>query len=114
MSFYEEMAELAVEMLNEFGAPATLSRETVTFNKQTNRRIAVAVDPVATMAIVDDLEVLDENTGRDVIRTIATMLHKPEINDKLTMGERTWIIGKVTTVQPTNLPIIHFAEVENA
>ncbi|WIA56014.1 hypothetical protein N6H05_23850 [Sphingobium sp. WTD-1] len=114
MSFYEEMADLAVECLTEFGAPATLSRETVTFDKKTNRRTAVVVDPVSTLAVVDDMEVLDENTGRDVIRTIATMLHKPEVNDKLTMGDRTWIIGKVTTVQPTNLPIIHFAEVENA
>lgn len=114
MTFYEEMAELASEMLNEFGATATLSRETVTFDKKTNRRIAVAVDPVATLAVVEDMEVLDENTGREVIRTIATMLHKPQVNDKLTMGERAWVIGKVTTVQPTNLPIIHFAEVTNA
>lgn len=114
MTFYEEMADLAAEMLNEFGAAATLSRETVSFNKATGRRTAVVANPIATLALVDDMEVLDENTGRDVIRTIATMLHKPEVNDKLTMGDRTWIIGKVTTLQPTNLPIIHFAEVENA
>ncbi|MFX4084035.1 hypothetical protein ACKU27_02905 [Sphingobium yanoikuyae] len=114
MTFYEEMAELAVECLTEFGATATLSRETVSFDKRTNRRIAVSVDPVATLAVVDDMEVLDENTGRMTIRTVATMLHKPEVNDKLTMGDRAWIIGKVTTVQPTNLAIVHFAEVTNA
>ncbi|QWT14563.1 hypothetical protein [Sphingobium xenophagum] len=114
MTFYEEMAELAAEMLTEFGATATLSRETITFDKKTNRRTSVLVEPVATLTVVDDMEVLDENTGRMVIRTIATMLHKPQVNDKLTMGDRAWIIGKVTTVQPTNLPIVHFAEVTNA
>lgn len=114
MTFYEEMAELAAEMLTEFGATATLSRETITFDKKTNRRTAVEVDPVTTLAVVDDMEVLDENTGHMTIRTVATLLHKPQINDKLTMGARAWIIGKVTTVQPTNLPIVHFAEVTNA
>ena len=114
MSFYEEMAELAVEMLNEFGAAATLSRETVSFDKKSNRRIAVTVDPVATLAVMDELEVLDENTGRLVVRTVAYLLAKPATGEILMMGDRKWTIGKVTTVQPTNLAIIHFAEVENA
>lgn len=114
MSFYQDMADLAAECLEEFGEAATLSRETVTFDKKTGRRTAVVAAPVNTLAVVDDMEVLDENLGRDVIRTIATMLHKPEVNDKLTMGDRTWIIGKVTTIQPTTLAIIHFAEVTNA
>ncbi|WP_343546575.1 hypothetical protein [Sphingobium yanoikuyae] len=114
MTFYEEMAELAVECLTEFGATATLSRETVTFDKKSNRRTAVAADPVTTLAVMDELEVLDENTGRLAVRTIAYLLAKPASGDILTLGDRKWTIGTVTTVQPTNLAIIHFAEVTNA
>lgn len=114
MDEYEELAADMAEVLDELGAPATLTRSTLTFNKQTGKRTALTATTTQTLAVIGDEEVLDENTGRYVTRTIATLTDRPEPQDTLTMGSRSWIVGKVTTVQPTNTPVIHFAEVTNA
>lgn len=113
MDQYEELAADMAEVLAELGAPATLTHPVLTFNKQTGKRTSLASSVTQTLAIIGEQEVLDENSGRYVVRTIATLRDKPEPQDTLTMGGRSWTVGKVTTVQPTNTPVIHFAEVEN-
>ena len=114
MDEYEELAADMAEVLAELGATATLTRSVLTFDKQTGKRTASTAYMIQTLAIIGEEEIPDENTGRYVTRTIATLKDSPQPQDTLTMGARSWIVGKVTTIQPTNTPVIHFAEVTNA
>jgi len=114
MSFYDEMAALAVEMLEEFGGDAHLIRsapESARFDKATGRPLR-APQPTSTpvRAVVGPQEVTADD-GRKDTRTIATLLVEPLRGDKLVMGSQTWVVGDVQRIAPIGTPIVFFAEV---
>lgn len=110
MSFYEEMTLVAASLLSQFGAVATLSLSTQTFNKQTNRVQTSTASTSACLAVVRPIEITDDQ-GRLLKQTQAVLNVLPVEGGKLTMGDTTWTIGKVTVVKPIGTPIIYMAEV---
>jgi hypothetical protein len=112
MNVYAEFYPLVVEMLNEFGAKATIraTAPTAGFDKRTGRPIAppAALADRPTWAVVGPVET-EGVDGRRVRETVATMLHEPQQGDTLNMGETTWTLGAVTKVAPQGKAIVYMA-----
>ncbi len=110
--FYEDMAALAVELLDEFGGPAILNKPPVTtFDKRTG--VETIVSPATSapiVAVVGPIEVVDDQ-GRQLFKTIATLLVETTEGDTIIQGVMTYHVGKVTTVAPIGTPIVYLAEV---
>jgi len=115
MDLYAEFYPLAVELLNEFGADATLSatapNDTSLAAKRAGRAVS-AGQPQSrpTRAAVGPIEVVGVE-GRKTLETRATMLAEPHKGDTLTMGALSWQIGKVTRIAPQGQAIVYIAEV---
>ncbi|NML04273.1 hypothetical protein [Sphingomonas sp. G-3-2-10] len=114
MNLLEEFGPLAVELLAEFGAPATLSATgpaIASFDKRTGRATLVTTPAAQTVqAVVTPVDVTDEQ-GRQTTKTVATMTAKPTQGDKLTLGEFTYTVGSVTVHAPQGQAIYYLAEV---
>ena len=110
MSFYANMALLAASLLAKFGAPATLTSNSHTINKQTNKMETASAVSTQCRAVVRPVEITDED-GREVTYTQAVLNVEPVEGGKLTLSSDTYNIGKVTVVKPIGSPIIYFAEV---
>ena len=110
--FYDEMVALAVDMLNTFGGPATLTRPAAsTFDKKLGKQV-ITGEPSSqsVLTVVGPVEMIDDD-GRKVFKTIATLLVEPREGDALTQMLRTFRIGKVTVIAPIGAPIVYLAEV---
>ncbi|WBY16626.1 hypothetical protein PF049_00180 [Erythrobacteraceae bacterium WH01K] len=113
MSIYEEFAEFAQEMLVEFGTQASMTVTTAgEFDPVKNRPSASTVETTSCLAVIITPTPFENNNARVVKTTTGVFNKEPIQGATLNMGDRSWTIGTVTTVQPTNLPIIWFAEVE--
>jgi hypothetical protein len=113
-SFYDEMAALAAEMLEEFGGPAQLIRSaptTAAFDKVAGRPTVVAAPVTVPVRAVVAPQAFETDDGRKDTRTVATLLVEALRGDKLVMGTQTWIVGNVTKIAPIGTPIVFFAEV---
>ena len=110
MSFYDNMNLLAARLLVKFGTSASLTTSTRTFNKRLNRMEEESSTSTSCLAVVRPIEVTDE-AGRLLMQTQAVLNKLPVEGGKLTMGDTTWTIGKVTVVKPIGDAIIYFAEV---
>ncbi|WP_454883994.1 hypothetical protein [Sphingomonas oryzagri] len=110
--FYDDMASLAVELLGEFGGPATLNKPAVTiFDKKTGEQTVVSpATSLFVTTVVGPIEVTDDQ-GRQLFKTIATLLVEAAEGDTITQGVMTYRVGKVTTVAPIGTPIVYLAEV---
>ena len=112
MSFYDEMTELAQEMLSEFGAPGTLIRGgEATFDKKLGKKVATG-NPleIPVQASVGPIKIKDAQ-GREITQSVAVTLEKPLQGDKLIWGELTYIIGNVTALPLQGQVIAYMSEV---
>lgn len=116
MNLYQEFYPLVVEMLDEFGAAATLTATAPGASslkaKRAGRAIPVTGQPATrpTRAVVGPVAVQGVD-GRKEMRTLATMLAEPFEGEKLTMGDLSWVVGAVTRVAPQGKAIVFMAEV---
>lgn len=115
MTFYEDMAALAEEMLAEFGAPGVLVRSgpsSTTFDKRQNRNVTTGGAPVQVpvTASVGPIAIKDAE-GREVTKSAAVMREKPVQGDKLQWGELTYTVGTVTAVPLQGQIVCYIAEV---
>ena len=114
MTLSDELAAVARDMLDEFGARAQLigrAPAAARFDKVTGRPLPGSAPMVREVrAVVSPQEVLDED-GRRVTRSVATLLERPTSGDTLSMGPQLWTVGRVTTIAPQGTPIIYRAEV---
>ena len=115
MSLYDEFYPLALEMLDEFGADAQLSRpgaETSSYDPVTDRYTStgntLVVLPVRT--VVSEMEWQDDE-GREVTRSTAILLVKPLQGDTLALGDFTYTVGAHRVVAPQGQVIVYLAEV---
>lgn len=115
MTFYEEMAELAVEMLDEFGAPGVLVRSGPSisqFDKQLGRNVvtASAAQQIPVSTSVGPVAV--KNTeGREVLKSVAVTLVAPVQGDTLLWGDLTYTIGVVTGLPLQGKIVAYMSEV---
>jgi hypothetical protein len=115
MNLYDEFYPLVVEMLEEFGGNATLSRTAPAAPSLADKRAGRAAPAQAAQdspvrAAVGPMAVQGVD-GRRETRTVATMLVEPREGDKLVMGESSYIVGSVTRVAPQGKAIVYMAEV---
>ncbi len=116
MNVYEEFYPLVVELLEDFGADATLTATAPAASsldaKRAGRALPVTVQPSSrpTRACVRAIESLGVD-GRKEMRSVATMLAEPFEGETLTMGESSWVIGTVSRQAPQGKPIVFYAEV---
>lgn len=112
MNLYAEFYPLIVEMLEEFGAKATLkaTAPTAGFDKRTGKPLAPAATPPdrPTRAVVGPVEIAGVD-GRLIRQTVATMLAEPREGDTLVMGDSSWTLGRVTKVAPQGKAIVYMA-----
>ena len=115
MTFYEEMAVLAAEMLDEFGAPGVLVRSgptSSTFDKKLGRNVTTSGAPleIPTSASVGPVEMRGVE-GRLVLQTVAVTLVAPEQGDKLRWGDLTYTVGTVTALPLQGRIVAYMSEV---
>lgn len=116
MTFYEEMAALAAEMLDEFGAPGVLVRSgpsVSTFDKRLNKTVTTTGAPleIPTAASVGPIQIKDSE-GREVLQSVAMTLAEPVQGDKLQWGELTYTIGIVTALPLQGKIVAYMSEVQ--
>lgn len=115
MTFYEELAALAAEMLEDMGAPGVLIRSgpSITkFDKQLGRNVISSGTPmrVPATASVGPI-VMKDSEGRQVTKSVALTLVAPLQGDKLEWGDLTYIIGVVTALPLQGKIVAYMSEV---
>lgn len=115
MNVRDEFQPIAVELLAEFGAPATLIRTSEarsTYNAVSDRTTLVpgTESRKTVQTVVLDLEWLDDE-GREVTRATAIMVDKLVTGDKLVQGDMEWIVGLVRVTAPQGQAVIYEAQV---
>jgi len=116
MTFYEEMVELVVEMLDEFGANGVLVRtgpDIEQWNPDTEQMETVGGSPLSipVRASVGPIP-FNYAEGRETTPTVAVMREKPAQGDTLEWGEdERYIIGNVTALPLQGRIVAFMAEV---
>lgn len=115
MNVRDEFQPIAIELLAEFGAPATLVRSSEavsTYDPVTDRTTMVpgTESRRTVQAVILDLEWRDDE-GREVTQATALMVEKPQTGDRLLMGDMAYTIGLVRIEAPQGQAIYHEAQV---
>lgn len=115
MNLYEEYNPTAVELLGEFGAPATLIRTSEAFSRLdpiTDRTTLVpgTEERQTVQMVVLDLEWQDDE-GREVTRATAIMVEEPKRGDRILQGSMAYIVGLIRATAPQGQAIIYEAQV---
>lgn len=113
-SFYDEMANMALDLISEFGQNVTLQDET-----------PGSYDPVTGTQTLGTLVeqigrcVLQEFTGQDYasntliqqgdkkIKIAAKGLTAPQMTTKLITGGATWVIVNIKSSNPAGTPLVY-------
>ena len=115
-AFYTEMAEVAVELIEEFGAPVTLNRVTGDqYDPVTGNEFEGDADPVTTKGLVTSypVKLIDGTrilaTDRKLIidgSVEPLMADIPEMN-----GEKLGTIVNIEKKNPTGTALVYFIQV---
>lgn len=116
MNVYDEFYPVAVELLNEFGTAATLTRSAAKaaptaaqkFSKA-ERDTHPAVQIINTIAVVPDPETASDDQGRVITYQTVLMLDQPVKGDTLKIGSATYLVGDVMTTAPQGKAIYYQA-----
>lgn len=118
--FYEEMQEVAAELLTEFGAAGTLEKagtvvadptrewEFASEGSPTTEAVVVAAVPVtdaSDQALLDSIGVYQE--ARWLLVSSKNLVNSVEPNDFVTATGLKWKLVKVTPIQPASLVVMY-------
>lgn len=113
--FYDDMADLAADLLNEFGRPATLTHSggaASSVAKRAGRAVTPSeIDAEDILTVVKPMKVADDE-GRMLLKTVAVLLVQANVGDTIAQGQLTYRVTNVNPVAPVGQPIVYFAEVE--
>lgn len=124
MSFASEMADMANELLTEFGSPRTvvLTRETPTGTESAPgepTRIDYEVIAVVKLKYLDTAErgTLIDDTRRELVMSTKmtnglALPINPQSGDKITFDDHTWTVDAAAPVSPGGETIVHKLEVK--
>jgi len=113
--FYDEMAEMALELLTEFGAPVTLSRETGGSTDPITGVVTPGVDASVTTTglikpypdkMADGVRILDSD--RELVLTAEEEVFP---GDKPVVDGEDWAIIRITTIKPAGTAVVYFVQV---
>ena len=116
MSFYDEMAEVAVELLTEFGAGVIITRTSGgSINPVTGVEVAGSVQTFTPKGILksypDNLIDGTRITASDRMLIIDASV-KPEITDTITVQGEEWPLQEITASNPAGTPLVYFLRVK--
>lgn len=116
MSFYGEMAQLASELLAEFGAPVTIKRNVVESHNPVNGQ-TVYGDPLTfnpngifknyPQKLIDGIRI----TEKDKMLILESGVLEPQMGDLVVSGNQEWPIQEIEEVTPTNTPLIYMVRI---
>ena len=115
MSFYDDMAATALELLNEFGQSVTLSRITgASVNPVTGVIVSGTDTSVTTTGLikpypdsmVDDTRILDGDR-----EFVLSNEQTPQPTDKIVIGSEEWAIVNIKTINPAGTVVCFFVQV---
>ena len=118
-AFYEKLLVTAQRLIQQFGEPVTIRKDTST------------VDPIAGPGFDAPSGPWDTFTPSGIVRRYADNLidgtrilssdreliieagagYTPEMGDKPEIDGETWVVVNVTTSKPTSLALVHFLQV---
>lgn len=110
MAFADNMIALEKRLLTRFGANGTLTSLPTAFDPETGRMVEVPVTTRTVRMTVGPQETLDEE-GRQVFRTVASMMVKPTRGETITFARQTYTVGNVRTLYEADKPVMYVAEV---
>lgn len=114
MNLYEEFYPLAVELLDEFGTDAQLVKTApaITNYDPVTDRVTSTTPPqtINVRAVVAPFE-WEDDQGRAVTRSTATLLVAPAMGDILKLGDLSYTVGRFRTIAPQGKAILYLAEV---
>lgn len=112
MSFFDDMAALAGEFVDsDMFTDATITRvATQTYNQYTGEYTGTGTDIIGCRAVSEDVKSRSAE-GRIVFNTVITLNVEPRINDKITIGTRTFVVASISTVAPNGTAILYSATV---
>lgn len=117
MNVRDEFLPAAQELLDEFGAPATLTRSGVADGPLASQkfdrasRTKPSLEQISTTAVIVDPVMTGDTEGARSSKSVAVMLDEPITGDTLTIGAMTYRIGKVSKTAPQGVAIYYEAEV---
>ena len=115
-AFYTEMAEVAVELINEFGAPVKLNRVTgETYDPVTGETVPGADDSKNTTGLLTSFPT-DLIDGTRILATDKRLIIdgsvEPIMSDVPEMlGEKLGTIVHIDKKSPAGVPLVYFLQV---
>lgn len=115
MSFYQDMADVALELLDEFGAAVTLQRTTGASVDPVTGEITSGTDAsVVTTGLIkpypdrmiDGTRILQGD--RELVLSDE---QTPVASDKIVVGGENWSIVNIKTISPAGIPVCYFCQV---
>tara|TARA_R110000782_G_C14819221_1_gene413868 strand:- start:21717 stop:22073 length:357 start_codon:yes stop_codon:yes gene_type:complete len=116
MAFYDDMAAVAVELLNEFGTPVVLPRVTGgSYDPVTGETTAGSDESATTIGLIKPYpdNLIDGTRIRSTDKMLViTAAVEPLMTDTPQMGGTTLgsVVG-IKTVNPAGIPICYFVQV---
>lgn len=115
MGFYDDMADVAVELIGEFGAPVTLTKNTPTYDTEqsevTESTATYTGVAVRTEYKIGDIDGTLIKQG-DALLVIAPVgMEKPETGDEITYDGETWKVVEGFIVRPATTTVCFKAQI---
>lgn len=115
MSFYADMAEVAADLLAEFGAAVTLRRVSGgTFSAVTGTASGESSSDITSTGVIkpfraDLIDGTRIQQGDKVL--ILDDSQVPALTDKVLIGTAAWNILDIDTVSPAGTPLVYFVHI---
>ncbi len=118
MTFYEEMAAVASELLAEFGAPVVFPRTTNGEPDLITGDVVIGVDDsVTTVGLTKNYpdKLIDGTRIRATDQLlIVTGAERPLMSDKPEMaGDKLGVVISIKTIAPIGIALVHFIQVRS-
>lgn len=113
-AFYDEMADLASELILEFGRPAILKQAATPTGPGYNQTLGV---PVPFDVVVVDTNILNKAERGSLVERHTRVLYltgagvSPREQDEIIMDGKTFAIRAVLTHSPGGVPVLYEIEV---
>lgn len=114
MSFFDEMQALALDFAaGEMFTDATITRAASgqSYNQITGEYTGTGTETINCRAVSEDVRSRAAD-GRIVFSTVITLNVEPKVNDKITIGTRTFVVASISTIAPNGTAILYSATVQ--
>lgn len=114
MTFYNEMAATALELLAKFGAPVTLQRVTIGAYDPATGSASNSTSNLTTTGIVRSYaskQIDGERVKVGDKEVVLSNEQAPLLSDKILVGSVPWSIVNIREVNPAGTVLVYFVQV---